>query len=210
MAVKRGRFVTLEGLDGAGKSTHLAWLVAQLRAAGIVVVATREPGGTSLGESLRDLLLHQAMQLETETLLMFAARHEHVHQVIQPALAQGHWVVCDRFTDATYAYQGAGRGLGAARVATLEAWVHPDLQPDYTLYFDVPWDVARQRVNHRTLDRFEREGAAFFERTRNAYRQRVAQFPARFHLVDSSRDIAQVRVTLHGIVQTWLQGCCTP
>jgi len=211
MAVKRGRFITLEGVDGAGKSTHLDWLVAQLRAAKLPVVATREPGGTPLGESLRALLLHQPMQLETETLLMFAARCEHLHQVIVPALAQGQWVVCDRFTDATYAYQGGGRALGADRIAALDAWVHPRLQPDHTLLFDVPLEVARARLaRDRDPDRFEREGADFFQRTRAAYHQRAAQCPGRMHVIDASGDVEQIRATLRGVVQSWLDTVQVP
>jgi len=208
MTAKRGRFITLEGVDGAGKSTHLDAVAAQLRAVGIDVVVTREPGGTPVGESLRRMLLRDPMQLETETLLMFAARHEHVHQVIKPALTQGRWVVCDRFTDATYAYQGGGRGLGFERVAVLEAWVHPDVQPDHTLFFDVPLDVARARLarSGHALDRFEREGADFFERTRKAYHQRAAQAPKRFHVIDSSRSVEETRATVQTIVQAWFKG----
>jgi len=199
--------VTLEGVDGAGKSTHLDWLTAQLRTANIAVLTTREPGGTPLGESLRELLLHQPMQLETETLLMFAARHEHVQQVIEPALAQGRWVVCDRFTDATYAYQGGGRGLPMERIDALQAWLHPTVQPDHTLLFDVPLEVARARLAaSRSPDRFERENADFFQRTRTAYHQRAAQFPGRMHVIDASRSLDQIRATLQGIVQAWLTG----
>lgn len=193
----RGRFITLEGVDGAGKSTHVDWIVAQLRDAGIEVISTREPGGTPLGEKLRELLLGEEMTLATEALLMFAARNEHLEQVIRPALAAGHWVVCDRFTDATFAYQGGGRGLGTQRVAALEAWVHPDLQPDLTLLFDVPLEVARQRAGQaRVADRFEREGAAFFERTRAAYHERAAAAPARICLIDGTPDIDSVRAQL--------------
>jgi len=202
----RGRFITLEGVDGAGKSTHLDAVAAQLRAAHLSVVVTREPGGTPVGESLRAVLLHQPMQLETETLLMFAARCEHLRQVIRPALARGQWVVCDRFTDATYAYQGGGRGLGFARVAALETWVHSDVQPDHTLFFDVPLEVARARLAHsgHDLDRFEREGTEFFARTRAAYHQRAALAPRRVHVIDSSRSMDETRATVQRIVQSWL------
>jgi len=201
----RGRFITLEGVDGAGKSTHLDWLMTQLRQAGLTVVATREPGGTPLGETLRALLLDHTMHLETETLLMFAARCEHLHQVIQPALHRGCWVVCDRFTDASYAYQGGGRGLGTARIAALESWVHPNVQPDVTLFFDVPLEVARQRLNDgHALDRFEREDAEFFQRTRAAYHARAAQNPGRFHVLDASRSIGHIRAHLQALVQAWL------
>ncbi|WP_088140196.1 dTMP kinase [Achromobacter xylosoxidans] len=192
----RGRFITLEGVDGAGKSTHTVWIADFLRAQGLDVVSTREPGGTPLGEKLRALLLTDPMGLDTETLLMFAARCEHLHQVIEPALARGAWVVCDRYTDATYAYQGGGRGLGAARVAALEAWMQAG-QPDRTWLFDVPLEVARARLaDAREPDRFEREGAAFFERTREAYHARAAAEPQRIRIVDSTQSIAQIRTGL--------------
>ena len=192
----RGRFITLEGVDGAGKSTHTVWIADFLRAQGLDVVATREPGGTPLGEKLRALLLTDPMGLDTETLLMFAARCEHVRQVIEPALARGAWVVCDRYTDATYAYQGGGRGLGADRVAALEAWMQAG-QPDRTWLFDVPLEVARARLaDAREPDRFEREGAAFFERTSEAYHARAAADPGRIRIVDSTQSIAEVRAGL--------------
>ncbi|ARP82081.1 dTMP kinase [Bordetella genomosp. 8] len=193
----RGKFITLEGVDGAGKSTHTEWLADTLRGHGLSVVTTREPGGTPLGERLRDLVLHEPMSLETETLVMFASRCEHVRQVIEPALARGDWVVCDRFTDATYAYQGGGRQLGVDRVAVLEQWVHPGLQPDRTWLFDVPLEVARARLaDARSPDRFESEGAAFFQRTRDVYLARAARFPSRIHIVDSARDIPAIRAQL--------------
>ncbi|WP_434547602.1 dTMP kinase [Paracandidimonas soli] len=199
--ISRGRFITLEGVDGAGKSTHLQWLEEQLAATGARVLSTREPGGTALGETLRELLLTRPMTLETETLLMFAARCEHLRTVIEPALADGIWVVCDRFTDASYAYQGGGRELGAQRIAVLEDWVHPDLQPDCTFLFDVPLEVARQRLeNGRNLDRFEQENADFFQRTRAAYHARAQQHPGRFHIIDSTRSIAQIREQIAGIL----------
>jgi len=192
----RGRFITLEGVDGAGKSTHTVWIADFLRAQGLDVVSTREPGGTPLGEKLRALLLTDPMGLDTETLLMFAARCEHLHQVIEPALARGAWVVCDRYTDATYAYQGGGRGLGAARVAALEGWMQAG-QPDRTWLFDVPLEVARARLaDAREPDRFEREGAAFFERTREAYHARAEADPQRIRIVDSTQSIAQIRTGL--------------
>lgn len=211
MAPRRGCFVTLEGLDGAGKSTHVLGLVEHLRGRGLDVVCTREPGGTELGETLRHILLTQAMQLETEALLMFASRCEHLRTVIEPALAAGKWVVCDRFTDATYAYQGGGRQLGTHKVEALEAWLHPDLQPQRTWLFDVPLEVARERLSRsRDLDRFEQEGADFFERTRAAYHERARQQPARFRILDSSRDIEQVRAELISqadeLEQAWRDG----
>lgn len=192
----RGRFITLEGVDGAGKSTHTDWIADFLRAQGVEVVSTREPGGTPLGEKLRALVLTDTMGLDTETLLMFAARCEHARQVIEPALARGAWVVCDRYTDATYAYQGGGRGLGAERVAVLEQWMQAG-QPDRTWLFDVPLDVARARLaNAREPDRFEREGAAFFERTRTAYHERAKADPNRIHVIDATQSIAQIRTEL--------------
>lgn len=207
----RGKFITLEGVDGAGKSTHVDWLVAQLRGLGLTVVQTREPGGTPLGEKLRELLLHDDMRLDTETLLMFAGRCEHLHTVIEPALAAGAWVVCDRFTDATYAYQGGGRQLGAARVATLEAWVQGELQPDRTWLFDVPLAVARERLGRtRDLDRFEQEGDAFFERTRAAYHARAAAAPTRFRVIDSSRTIDAIRIDLQADLQSLVAGAAQP
>ncbi|AYD64374.1 MAG TPA: dTMP kinase [Achromobacter sp.] len=192
----RGRFITLEGVDGAGKSTHTDWIADFLRSQGLDVVSTREPGGTPLGEKLRALVLTDQMSLDTETLLMFAARCEHVRQVIEPALARGAWVVCDRYTDATYAYQGGGRELGAERVAVLEQWMHAG-QPDRTWLFDVPLEVARARLaDAREPDRFEREGAAFFERTRQAYHARAQANPDRIHIIDSTQSIAQIRTEL--------------
>lgn len=190
----RGRFITLEGVDGAGKSTHVQWLHDTLCAMGKPVLSTREPGGTPLGESLRQLVLHEPMELETETLLMFAARCEHLRTVIEPALASGQWVVCDRFTDATFAYQGGGRELGAERVAALEQWLHPALQPDLTWLFDVPLEVARERLGRaREPDRFESESDAFFERTRTAYHARAAASAGRIHIIDGTQSIEQIR-----------------
>lgn len=200
----RGRFITLEGLDGAGKSTHLVWLVDALRARGKTVVQTREPGGTPLGEKLRALLLADSMHLETEALLMFAARREHIAEVIEPALARGDWVVCDRFTDASFAYQGGGRGLAREKLAILEEWVQSGLQPDLTLMFDVPTEVARNRVNGmgRDLDRFEREKAEFFERVRNEYLARAAASKTRIRVVDASRSVEDIHSSLEEIIAT--------
>jgi dTMP kinase len=202
--VARGRFITLEGLDGAGKSTHLVWLVDTLRARGKAVVQTREPGGTPLGEKLRAMLLADPMHLETEALLMFAARREHIAQVIEPALARGDWVVCDRFTDASFAYQGGGRGLAREKLAILEDWVQAGLQPDLTLMFDVTTEVARGRVTGmgRELDRFEREQVEFFERVRNAYLARADASQGRIRIIDASRSIDQIKITLEEIIAT--------
>ena len=201
----RGRFITLEGIDGAGKSTHGAWLVDALRSRGYDVVATREPGGTALGEALRDILLHRPMAHDCEALLMFAARRQHVIDVIEPALARGSLVVCDRYTDATYAYQGGGHGVSLELIGTLERLLHPDCNPDLTLLFDVPGSVsrerlARQQAKGRELDKFEREADAFFQRVRNAYLARAAAEPARFRVIDAVRPVAEVRADLEQIV----------
>lgn len=208
---QRGRFITLEGVDGAGKSTHIAWLVDTLRGRGLEVVSTREPGGTPLGEKLRELVLNEAMGLDTETLLMFAARTEHLRQVIAPALARGAWVVCDRFTDATYAYQGGGRELGAARIAMLEQWMQPPLAPDRTWLFDVPLEVARARMSAaRTPDRFEREQQAFFERTRAAYQARAAADAGRIRVIDASQSLEAVRAALAADVEAFVREAGVP
>lgn len=195
--MKRGRFITLEGIDGAGKSTQLAALVAFLQQRGVDLVQTREPGGTPLGEKLRALLLHEAMHADTEAMLMFAARREHLAEVIEPALAAGRWVVCDRFSDASFAYQGAGRGLPLARLEALEQWTHGGLQPDLTLLFDLPEDVAAARVQagRDAADRFEQEQQAFFARVRAGYLARAAADPGRFLVLDAGRapeDIQQL------------------
>lgn len=206
MTGNTGKFITFEGIDGAGKSTHIATVVDWLSARGLEVVSTREPGGTPLGEKLRELLLHEPMHLETEALLMFAARREHLALVIEPALARGAWVVCDRYTDASYAYQGGGRGLGAERVAALEAWMQAG-QPDRTWLFDVPLEVARQRLaDAREPDRFEREGAAFFERTRAAYHDRAKADPDRIRVIDSTRSIPEIRAELEAGLLALIEG----
>lgn len=198
----RGKFITLEGVDGAGKSTHVAWLTQQLQERGVSVVQTREPGGTELGEALRQMLLNQAMSLKTETLLMFAARAEHIALVIEPALAAGKWVVCDRFTDATFAYQGGGRELGSTCIAALEQWVHPTLQPNQTWLFDLPLTLARQRLMAGgSPDRFEQEAEHFFQRVRASYLERVHQDPQRFFVVDSSLPIQAIQIHLQKQIQ---------
>jgi dTMP kinase len=199
--VARGKFITLEGIDGAGKSTHAKTIAGALEAQGRKVLLTREPGGTPLAEKLRELLLHQPMHLETEALLMFAARREHLEQLIYPALATGTWVVSDRFTDASFAYQGGGRGLGVRRLEELERWVQGNFQPDLTLLFDVPVVVARGRMGRDAkLDRFEREGEAFFERVRQAYLVRAAAAPARIKVIDASQPIANINKELEKII----------
>jgi len=187
------KFITLEGMDGAGKSTHIADIIKALSARGVEVVSTREPGGTELGERLRELLLHEAMHPETETLLMFAARREHIANVIAPALARGAYVLSDRFTDATYAYQCGAKGVLASKIEQLELWVQESLQPDLTLLFDVPVEVSMQRLSAaRTPDKFERESADFFTRIRHAYLQRAQQNLARFKVIDSNRPLDEV------------------
>ena len=197
--LRRGRFITLEGIDGAGKSTQLEFLATALRAKGLTVIVTREPGGTPLGERLRDVLLDQsaAMHPETEALLMFAARREHIDKVIMPALVDDSWVISDRFTDASFAYQGGGRGLAWEKLALLEQWVQDTLQPDLTLYFDVPVELGRQRVSTvKTLDRFEREQQDFFQRVRDAYLARAQQFPARIQVIDARQSVNAVKAAV--------------
>lgn len=204
----RGRFISLEGVDGAGKSTHAAWLKDAIAARGQPVVATREPGGTPLGEALRALVLAHPMTHDTEAMLMFAARREHVEQVIAPALARGDWVLCDRFIDATFAYQGGGHGVARERIAELERFIPADCRPNLTILFDVPIAVSRERLQRaeakgRGLDKFEREQFEFFERVRNAYLERAAQEPARFRVVNSARPLAEVRAELAQLLATW-------
>ena len=193
-----GKFITLEGIDGAGKSSHLTFIADAIRARGVEVLTTREPGGTPLGEALRTMLLNEKMHADTEGLLMFASRREQLVSVIEPALARGAWVVCDRFTDSTYAYQCGGRGLPDARVAVLEQWVHGHLQPDLTFLFDAPLAVARERLEKNTdaLDKFEREREDFFARVRAAYVQRAEKFPARIKVINSSRALADIQTEL--------------
>ena len=199
----RGRFITFEGLDGAGKSTHVEWFASTLRErSGHGVVVTREPGGTPLGEALRQLVLHQAMHLQTETLLMFAARRQHLADVILPALERGDWVVCDRFTDATFAYQGGGRGLPLEKIAALETWVHPGFEPDLTIFFDVSAKTARARLDAgRTPDRFEAQDEAFFLRVRAEYLRRVGTH-SRFVVIDGENNVSEIRLKLEEIITT--------
>ena len=194
----RGRFITVEGIDGAGKSSHLEYLCERVRGLGHEARLTREPGGTVVGERLRDVVLHHAMTPLAEALVMFGARGAHVASVIEPALAAGAWVVCDRFSDSTYAYQCGGRGLKPQVVANLEGIVHPDLQPDATFLFDLDPAIAyeRQRARSRTPDRFEREQADFFARVREAYLERARQHAYRFHVVDAAGSLEEVRERL--------------
>ena len=201
---ERGRFITFEGIDGAGKSTQIQVVADVLRARGIDVVLTREPGGTPLAEALRTLVLSEPMDAATETLLLFAARSDHLERVLRPALAAGRWLLCDRFTDATYAYQAGGRGVPAERIATLEQWVHPDLQPDLTILFDVPPEIAAQRLAlARTADRFESEQLGFFGAVRRQYLERAAAFPDRFFVVDSTESPEFIRGQLTELMSRW-------
>jgi dTMP kinase len=193
-----GKFITLEGIDGAGKSSHLQFIGDFIGKLGYKVHTTREPGGTPLGEKLRTLLLNEKMHGDTEALLMFASRREQLLETISPLLQEGTWVVCDRFTDSTYAYQCGGRGLPEARVATLEEWVHGHLQPELTFLFDAPLEVARDRLERGTAhpDKFEREQSEFFANVRGAYLQRAARFPARIKVIDSARSLAAIQAEL--------------
>ncbi len=199
-----GLFITLEGLDGAGKSSHVEWIAARLRAQGRDVIVTREPGGTPLGEKIRALVLHEPMDILSETLLVFAARQEHLRKLILPQLAAGNCVLSDRFTDATYAYQGAGRGLDHATIETMERWVQRDLQPDLTLFFDVAPELAQQRrrAAGSALDRFEREEVEFHRRVRESYLARAAQSPARFRVIDGALSFSEVRKQLEEVLTT--------
>ncbi|MDX1374140.1 MAG: dTMP kinase [Burkholderiales bacterium] len=200
----RGKFVTLEGVDGSGKSTHLGFVEQLLRRRGLDVLCTREPGGTPLAEALRALVLGTPMDGVCEALLMFAARADHVRQVIRPALEAGRWVVCDRFTDATLAYQGAGKGVSTQLIHALADAAHPGLRPDVTLVFDCPYEVADARLKQtgRTMDRFEREDRAFFERVRGAYRESARREPDRVRLIDAAQAVPDVKRKLQQIIST--------
>lgn len=197
-----GKFITLEGVDGAGKSTHVGFVAEWLRRQGREVIVTREPGGTPLGETLRELLLHRDMDADTELLLMFAARQQHLAELILPALARGAWVVSDRFTDASYAYQCGGRGIAAERVAALEAWVQRGFSPDLTLLFDVPAEVAEaRRSSARVADRFEQEAGSFFNRVRDAYLERARAEPRRVRVLDAQHAIEAVQGEIARLLQ---------
>ena len=204
-----GLFMTLEGPEGAGKSTNRDYLAERLRAEGVEVVLTREPGGTPLAERIREVLLapgYEPMNADTELLLVFAARAQHLAEVIRPALARGAVVICDRFTDSTYAYQGGGRGLCLQRIAALEAFVQGDLRPDLTLLFDLPVEVGMARASARgRLDRFELEGQAFFDAVRTAFLERARAEPARYYLLDAAQPLAQVQQALDALLPTLLE-----
>lgn len=198
------KFITFEGIDGAGKSSHIEWLTDLLKSLGYEVICTREPGGTPLGEELRKLLLNNPMHMETEALLMFAARKEHIEQVIKPALEKGIWVISDRFTDSSFAFQGGGRDLDYQKLRTLENFVHPNFQPDLTLLFDLPVEVAQSRIQGRVLDKFEKENIDFHNKVRNMYLRRAAesQFDAlvesrfRIQKIDATKDIPAIRADI--------------
>ncbi len=206
--VYSGRFITLEGGEGAGKSTNAAYFAEQLEAAGIRLRVTREPGGTRLGERIRELLLDpesDGMHADTELLLMFAARAQHLNEVILPALQAGEWVLCDRFTDATYAYQGGGRGIDMQRIAELETWVQQGFQPDMTILFDLPVETGLARAGERgALDRFEQEQKSFFTAVREAYLQRAKQYPGRFRIIDAAKQLDDVQRQLDTLVDELL------
>ncbi len=202
----RGGFITLEGIDGAGKSTHLTWLANALRTSGKNVIVTREPGGTPLGETLRTLLLDNdgVMHAETEALLMFAARREHLDKIILPGLDRGDWIVSDRFTDASFAYQGGGRGLPRQKLDALERWVQEGFQPDLTLYLDVTVESGRKRTSAiKPADRFEKERDEFFQRVRDAYLERARRFPQRIRVIDANQPLEEVKQSMEKIVSEW-------
>jgi len=202
----QGKFITLEGIEGAGKSTAMNTIRQHLEQAGVELVVTREPGGTPLAEKIRTLLLDKnntTIESDTELLLMFAARAQHLGELILPALRQGKWVLCDRFTDATYAYQGGGRGIDVQRIALLEQWVQGDLRPDVTLLLDLSVEQGLNRAGQRgELDRFEQEKQDFFERIRASYQQRARQYPKQFRIIDASQSLLQVQQQIKNQLDT--------
>lgn len=203
-----GKLITVEGVEGAGKSTQIVFMHETLTALGRRTLLTREPGGTPLGEEIRALLLHgrEGMAAEAELLLLFAARAQHLRQVILPALQAGVWVLCDRFTDASYAYQGGGRGMAPARIAVLEDWTQGALRPDLTFLFDLPVEQGLARAGRRgRVDRFERETVEFFERTRAAYRALAAARPERYRVIDAAPPVAVVRAEVERLLKAWVE-----
>jgi len=207
--VNRGRFITVEGGEGAGKSSNLEFMTGLLQENGIEVIFTREPGGTPLGEDVRNLLLghkHTGMSHETELLLMFAARAEHIAQIIEPALAAGHWVLCDRFTDASYAYQGGGRGIPQQKIAELETWVQQGMKPDLTLLLDLPVDIGLERAGRRSQpDRFESEQNSFFTAVRQGYLDIANNEPERVKVIDASQALDQVQVEIAQTIKAFIE-----
>lgn len=208
--MKHGYFITLEGIEGAGKSTAAEFLVEYLKQAKIDFILTREPGGTEIAEKIRKIILdhyQERMHPDTEMLLYFAGRAQHLNQVIIPVLKSGKWVICDRFTDATYAYQGGGRGLIQERIAVLEQWVQGDLRPDYTLLFDLTVSVGLERIKkNRYLDRIEKEEELFFEKVRRCYLERARKEPERFYLINADKSLAEVAKQLEHILQKIVVG----
>lgn len=209
LSAERGRLITVEGVEGAGKSTHIGFITNYIRAAGVEVVSTREPGGTQLGEAIRNVVLgdnDEPVSPEAETLLMFAARAQHIEQVIEPALARGDWVICDRFTDATYAYQGGGRGMPLSRIAILEEWVQGALRPDLTLMLDLDPTVGLERIGKRGKeDRFDEENLEFFEQVRNVYLRRAAQEMSRYAVIDAEPSVEKVRKSIIETLDRFLE-----
>ncbi len=205
-SVVKGRFITIEGVEGAGKSSLMHYIQGQLKSAHIPCLMTREPGGTPISEAIRNILLTQqndSMSADTELLLMFAARAQHVAQVIVPALQRGQWVICDRFTDASFAYQGGGRGISLDCIQSLESWVHGDLQPEITLLLDLPVELGFSRITgHRAKDRIENEGQDFFERVRQHYLIRARKFPQRFKVIDAAGDFSSVKAQVMTVLKT--------
>ncbi len=205
---QRGRFITVEGTEGVGKSSNIDFIESTLKQAGVDVITTREPGGTPLGEEVRELLLahrHSGMSVDAELLLMFAARAQHLEQVIQPALARGQWVLCDRFTDATYAYQGGGRGIAFERIAILEQWVQGALRPDYTVLLDLPVEIGLARASAQgDADRFEKEQQAFFEKVRGAYLKQAKNAPERYRIIDASHPLDHVQQQIGRVLQAMI------
>lgn len=200
--MEKGKFITVEGVDGAGKSTQMAVIDQALRERGIDLVRTREPGGPETAEKIRELLLNEPMSPKCELMLMFAAREENLDKIIRPALAKGQWVLCDRFTDASYAYQGYGRGRSIEEIRTLENFVHPDLKPDLTVLFDVPTEVAAARLS-RKLDRFEKESQDFHRRVREGYLRMAKAEPERFYVVDGTQRPEQISAQLREVFAQW-------
>ncbi len=199
---RKGRFITFEGIDGAGKSTHISFVSRLLSQAGIDNILTREPGGTPLGEKLREILLHQKMYPSTEALLMFAARQEHLEQVIYPALERGTWVISDRFSDASFAYQGYGKGLSLHKLEKLESWVQDNFQPDLTLLFDLQPEIAeRRRKKTHAMDKFEQEKEDFFKRVQVGYLMRAKSYSQRFQIIDSSKPIEEIQEQIASIIR---------
>jgi dTMP kinase len=201
----KGKFITFEGVDGTGKSSHIEEVISFLELKKIAVIKTREPGGTTLGEKLRELLLHEEMDPETETLLMFAARNQHIAEIIKPALDKGVFVVSDRFTDATYAYQYGGKHVAYSKIGILESWVHPDLKADLTLLFDLPVEISIERLKkNRTPDKFEKENESFFNRLRNVYLDLARQHPNRYKIINANQAIEYVSQDVIEAVKTIL------